>query len=70
MPLPDLLARSGFTKSKGEARRQLQQGGVYVNGERASVDFDVTADQLLAGRYLWVRRGKKTDLLVRVETGA
>ncbi len=66
----ELAAASGLTASKGEARRQLQQGGVSVNGERMGVDATVSTDQLLAGRYIWLRRGKKTDVIVRVDAKA
>jgi tyrosyl-tRNA synthetase len=59
--LIDLLARDGFlTASKGEARRALDQGGVYVNGERATEDRTVDAADLLHGRYVLVRRGKRS----------
>ena len=62
----DLIAAAGLTNSKGDARRQLQQGGVYINGERADGESAVDGYQLLAGRYLWLRRGKKKDVIVRV----
>jgi tyrosyl-tRNA synthetase len=62
----DLIAAAGLTNSKGDARRQLQQGGVYINGERADSASAVDGYQLLAGRYLWLRRGKKKDVIVRV----
>jgi tyrosyl-tRNA synthetase len=66
-PIVDLLADSGLTSSKGDARRQLQQGGISLNGARVALDATVTLDQLLADRFLWLRRGKKTDLIVRVD---
>jgi tyrosyl-tRNA synthetase len=62
----DLVAASGLTDSKSEARRQLQQGGIYVNGERAGAEGAVADYQLLADRYLWLRRGKKKDVIVKV----
>ncbi len=59
--LADLLSRPGFlTASKGEARRAISQGGVYVNGERAADDAQVTADDLLHDRFVLVRKGKRT----------
>lgn len=61
----DLAAASGLVKSKSEARRQLQQGGISLNGYRVDPDSIVDANSLLAGRYLWLRRGKKTDVIVR-----
>ena len=62
----DLIAAAGLTDSKGDARRQLQQGGVYINGERADGESTVADYSLLADRYLWLRRGKKKDVIVKV----
>jgi tyrosyl-tRNA synthetase len=64
----DLAANSGLTDSKGEARRQLQQGGISVNGERADMETTVGPDHLLADRYIWLRRGKKKDVIVRLDS--
>ncbi len=64
----DLAASSGLTDSKGEARRQLQQGGISVNGRRADMDTTVGQDDLLADRYIWLRRGKKKDVIVRLDS--
>jgi tyrosyl-tRNA synthetase len=63
----DVLVTSGAARSRGDARRLLQQGGVQVNG-RPVADPATTfgAGDLLAGRYLLVRRGKREyRLLVR-----
>ncbi len=62
----DLIAAAGLTDSKGDARRQLQQGGIYVNDERARPDDCVADYQLLAGRYFLLRRGKKKYVIVKV----
>jgi len=41
----DLLSASGLTKSKGEARRLIQQGGVRLNGEKVkSIEEMVTVE--------------------------
>ncbi|MGB3587233.1 MAG: tyrosine--tRNA ligase [Tunicatimonas sp.] len=54
-------------KSKGEARRMIQQGGVSINKEKiTSSDAEVNFP-LLQGKYLLVQRGKKKHFLVRVE---
>ncbi|MGH9097673.1 MAG: tyrosine--tRNA ligase [Acidimicrobiales bacterium] len=64
LPLVDLLVEIGV-KSKSQARTTIEQGGVYVNNRReAEVDRMLVADDLLAGRYLLVRRGKKNYHLV------
>jgi tyrosyl-tRNA synthetase len=62
----DLLVRTGLAKSKGDARRTLDQGGVYVAGEQVrDVDATVSGGDLAAGRYLLLRRGKSTYHLLR-----
>jgi tyrosyl-tRNA synthetase len=59
-PVVDLLVAAGLSKSKGEARRTVAEGGAYLNNERV-VDADhVPADaDLLGGSWLVLRRGKK-----------
>jgi tyrosyl-tRNA synthetase len=63
--LADLLARTGLAGSKGEARRLIQQGGAYVNNQRADgADDVVTWGNTLHGRYVLLRRGKDAYHLV------
>ncbi len=57
----DVLAAAGVVKSKGEARRAINEGGAYVNNEKVTdVNARISSDNLLAGGYILVRRGKKT----------
>ena len=66
LDLVDLLARPGsLAASKGEARRAVDQGGVYVNGARADGNRQVNAEDTLHGRYVVLRRGKKSVALLR-----
>jgi tyrosyl-tRNA synthetase len=62
-----LLVGAGSAASRTEARRLVEQGGVQVNGSAvrdAATTFG--ADDLLAGRYLLIRRGKRDQrVLVR-----
>ncbi|MCZ7474607.1 tyrosine--tRNA ligase [Micromonospora sp. WMMC273] len=62
--LPDvagLLKESGLVPSMKEARRVIAEGGAYVNNTRISeVDATVSAGDLLHGRYLVLRRGKRS----------
>ena len=54
-------------KSRSEARRALEQGGVYLNGERLGAErAAVEKSQLLHGKYLLVRKGARNYGLVRV----
>lgn len=63
--LVEVLADGGFlVASKGEARRALEQGGVYVNGRRAALGDRLERADLLHGRYAVVRKGKKAYGLV------
>jgi tyrosyl-tRNA synthetase len=62
--LPDvaaLLRDSGLVPSLKEARRVIAEGGAYVNNTRVTqTDATVSADDLLHGRYLVLRRGKRS----------
>ena len=56
-----LLKESGLVASMKEARRTITEGGAYVNNERVSdVDALVDPAQLLHGRFLVLRRGKRS----------
>lgn len=61
----DVVAEAGACESKGEAKRFIKQGGMTVNDTRV---FDEAAklsrDDLLHGRYVFVRLGKKRFHLV------
>ncbi|HEX2254430.1 MAG TPA: tyrosine--tRNA ligase [Thermoanaerobaculia bacterium] len=66
LPPADLLARTGVTASKGEARRLLASGGVYLNNRRLDPERPVTLDDAIETRLLLLRKGKKSYHLVRV----
>jgi tyrosyl-tRNA synthetase len=56
-------------KSKGDARRLIQQGGVYLNGQRLGPERrELTNEDLLGGRYVLVRKGARSYGLVKVVT--
>ncbi|MEV0157064.1 tyrosine--tRNA ligase [Micromonospora sp. NPDC050686] len=56
-----LLKESGLVPSMKEARRVITEGGAYVNNVRVSdVGATVSTDELLHGRYLVLRRGKRS----------
>ncbi len=56
----DLLVATGLSKSKGEARRTIGEGGAYLNNERVTDPEHVPAEpDLLGGSWLVLRRGKK-----------
>jgi tyrosyl-tRNA synthetase len=65
--LVDAVVTAGLAKSKSEARRAIEQGGIYVNQQRVKeVDKTLEAGDWLAGRNLLLRKGKKEFALLRV----
>jgi tyrosyl-tRNA synthetase len=57
----DLLADSGLVESKSAARRAVKEGGAYLNNRKITDEAYVPgADDLLGGRYMVLRRGKKS----------
>jgi tyrosyl-tRNA synthetase len=66
MLLVDLLASTGLAASKSAARSFVTQGGVAINGAReTAIERRLSGADLLHGRYLILRRGKKQYHLVR-----
>lgn len=67
VPLIDALVAVGLCKSKGEARRIIQQGGAYVNNRRMeSVDTMLTREHLASESMIVLRSGRKKYALLRV----
>jgi len=64
--LLDALVTLKLAGSKSAARRLVEQGGVYLNGERASADTDLGSAKPLKGGYYLVRKGARDYGLVRV----
>ena len=66
--LTALIADTALTPSRGQARRAIAQGGVYLNGERvAEAGFRVRGEHALHGRFVILRRGKKSYHLFRIQ---
>ncbi|GII24412.1 tyrosine--tRNA ligase [Planosporangium mesophilum] len=60
-PVAALLKEAGLVSSMNEARRTIAEGGAYINNVRVSdPEAPVADDVLLHGRWLVLRRGKKT----------
>ncbi|MGD8288163.1 MAG: tyrosine--tRNA ligase [Gemmatimonadota bacterium] len=65
--LVDLMAEAGIASSKGDARRSIDGGGVYVNNVRVEdAGRALTMEDTIEGRFLLVRKGKKRYHLVAV----
>jgi tyrosyl-tRNA synthetase len=70
VPIPsvvDLMVATELAKSRGEARRAIEQGGAYLNNAKVTDDAAVPGpDDLLHGEWLVLRRGKRSLAAVRV----
>ncbi|MFJ5226172.1 tyrosine--tRNA ligase [Streptomyces sp. NPDC088400] len=69
-PVVDLFAEAGLAPSKSAARRTVKEGGAYVNNVKVA-DADTVPDrtELLHGRWLVLRRGKKNLAAIEVTAG-
>ncbi|GGR91340.1 tyrosine--tRNA ligase [Streptomyces aureoverticillatus] len=66
-PVVDLFAEVGLVASKSAARRTVKEGGAYVNNLKVTAEDAVPArEDLLHGRWLVLRRGKKNLAAVEV----
>ncbi|WP_394942334.1 tyrosine--tRNA ligase [Psychromicrobium sp. YIM B11713] len=66
----ELLVASGLSESNSAARRTVAEGGAYVNNRKVQdAESVIDATELLHGRYLLLRRGKRTMAMVEVTAG-
>ncbi len=63
----DAVVHAGLAKSKSEARRAIEQGGIYINLQRVSADQSIGDRDWIGGRSLLLRKGKKDYALLRRE---
>ncbi|MEH7462177.1 tyrosine--tRNA ligase [Bacillus thuringiensis] len=64
--LVDVLVESKISPSKRQAREDITNGAVYVNGERTQeLDYTVTEKDRIEGKFTIIRRGKKKYFLIR-----
>jgi len=65
LPLVELLVHSGLCPSKGQARKDIEGGGVNINNVReTNFQRTVTTKDLLFGKHLLLRKGKKNYVVV------
>jgi tyrosyl-tRNA synthetase len=68
LALVDAVVQSGLAKSKSEARRAIEQGGIYLNQQRVKeVDRRIEPGDWLADQNVLLRKGKKDYALLRIE---
>ena len=62
----DLISeKSGFLKSKGEAKRELAGNSISVNKTKVSEDYSVSESDLIDGKFLLLQKGKKNYFIVK-----
>ncbi len=66
--LVDLLVETGIEKSKRQAREDINNGAIYVNGSRQDdCDFLVDVPNSFEGKFVIIRRGKKKYTLLKTK---
>ena len=65
-PIADLIVHSGLAPSKGAARKDLEAGGIYLNNVRVDHTRSITTNDLLFGKYLLLRKGKRSYAVLTV----
>ena len=61
-----LVSQTGFLKSNGEARRALTENAISVNQKKVNIDFTLGVDDLIAEKYILLRKGKKNYFIIKV----
>ncbi|MDX2187028.1 MAG: tyrosine--tRNA ligase [Opitutaceae bacterium] len=65
--LADLLVFAGLCPSKGQARKDIEGGGIYLNNERVTeASRVVTGVDLLFSKYLLLRKGKRNYAVLKL----
>ena len=63
--LPELLHESGLAQSRGQARKDVKGGGVYVNSKRIDDEqHKLTEADLMFDKYVLLRRGKRNYAVI------
>jgi tyrosyl-tRNA synthetase len=66
--ISSLCAKSGLTQSMSEAKRLIEQGGIYINERQVkTIDEKLSIDDFAEGSELRIRKGKKKYLMVQVK---
>jgi tyrosyl-tRNA synthetase len=67
LPVTDLLVECQAVPSKGEARRAIEAGGIYINNRRISdISIKASLADAIENRFIVLRRGRKNYCLVRI----
>ena len=62
----DLISeKTGFLKSKGEAKRELAGNSISINKTKVAEDYSVSESDLIDGKFLLIQKGKKNYFIVK-----
>ena len=61
-----LVSQTGFLKSNGEARRALSENAISVNQKKVNINFTIGVNDLIAEKYILLRKGKKNYVIIKV----
>ena len=65
LPLVDVLVLSGLSPSKGQARKDVEGGGINLNNKREeNAQRPVLAGEFLFGKHLLLRKGKRNYVVL------
>jgi tyrosyl-tRNA synthetase len=65
--LTDALVHAGLSQSKGQAKKDIEGGGVYINNVKcADIAKTLTTSDLLFGKHILLRKGKRTYAVLNV----
>ncbi|MCF7689109.1 MAG: tyrosine--tRNA ligase [Cephaloticoccus sp.] len=66
-PITELLVLSGLAPSKGQARKDIEGGGIYVNNIKSTdIARSLTPTDLLFGKYVLLRKGKRNYAVLKL----
>ncbi|HFF7741166.1 TPA: tyrosine--tRNA ligase [Staphylococcus aureus] len=64
----DVLIETGVSPSKRQAREDVNNGAIYINGERQQdVNYELTSDDKIDSEFTIIRRGKKKCFMVNYQ---
>lgn len=64
--LVDLLVNAKISPSKRQAREDIQNGAIYINGDRKTdLQYILSSEDKIEGKYTVIRRGKKKYFLIK-----
>jgi tyrosyl-tRNA synthetase len=68
LPLIEILVHSGLSPSKGQARKDIEGGGIYLNNIReANLQRSISSKDLLFGKHLLLRKGKRNYVVITAQ---